>query len=183
MNRSLLSSALLLVLLPLGCGPSAPTAPAKTQVSSHQKVAELFEKINIGDDRAQVQKLLGAPFMIQKTQQGETAMYMAGMEGMNEAMQAQMRVAQTGAAASGILGAATGLLGLAGPGGAIAGGIANQALSAGMGLAGGGAAMAMPDPADMEMLMVTYQGGKVASLQRMNMGAMGAGMNPDTEVE
>jgi hypothetical protein len=159
----------------IGCGPSVQERP-KDQPDAHQKIAAIYDKIKIGDTRAQVEKLVGTPFMNQKTAQGDTAMYMSGMEGMTEMMHAQMR----GAQASSLLGTATGLLGLAGPGGAIAGGIANEALSAGLSGAG---SMAMPDPSDMEMLMVTYQEGRVSNVQRMNMGAMGNGMNPPGELE
>lgn len=172
----------LTILAVSGCGSkSAP--PPQQESKPHQKMAALFEKINVGDSREQVQKLLGAPFMMQKAADGETAMYMSGMEGMNAAMRAQMRTAQAGSAASSILGAATGLLGIAGPGGALAGGIANEALSAGMGLASEGAAMEMPDPSEIEMLMVTYQAGKVSRLQRMNMGAMGDGVDPNAAAD
>ena len=169
----------LLISTLLAC--SGRTAPPPPQEPAKQRVNRLFDQIQIGDSKESVEKLLGQPFSYEKNLQGETSMYMTGMEDMMAQMQALQSGTQGASMVSGLMGSVSGLAGLAGPGAGIAAGIGSEVVGMGTSLAMQANQPKMPDMGDIQMLMITYQNGKVISVQRQSPGQMGMGVNPTPE--
>ena len=156
---------------PQSARPVIDAGPSRAEV--------LYDKIRIGDSRTSVERLLGKPFMMQKDQGGDQATYMLGMEGMMDAVRGQMAAAEGAASAQNVLGMVSGIGALAGPAGSIAGSIGSEIIGAGTSLAMAANQPTMPDPSQIQMILITYNDGVVASVQRMNPGQIGAGINEE----
>ena len=154
---------------------SVPTAQEarKTALKSPEARTKLIDNLKIGDSRAAVEKVLGRPMSITQTAEGTSAMYMFGFD-MSELMAAaQPSTASTvGHSVLGMAGA------LGGPIGGIGASIGSQALSMGSEI---GAARAMPDMKQIEMVNISYRDNKVFSIQRQTPGAMGGATEAESE--
>jgi hypothetical protein len=161
----------------LGCSsqevdPESGRTETAQVSASGKRAEEKISQIQLGQTRAQVEAILGQPMMEQMDTSGLSATYMLGMEGM----QAQMRAAGHVSTGMGILNSLEGAAGLAGAMNPMAGAAASGIFGIGSSIASMGSAAAteaaMPKMEDIRMVTVQYANDRVASIQKMNPGAM-----------
>ena len=143
--------------LPPACSrPAPPRPPLRPPQAARLPAPVAADAVKVGQSRAEVEAALGVPTQVEEDADGVQAVYMTGMPDLS----AYRRAATAGRGvgmAQGLLGTATGLVGLLGPVGMIGG----AALSTGSTLVGEAASMgaraATPAAPDLSHVSVLTQ--------------------------